>query len=114
MQKGTLECECEEKEKLHEFVRCLAVCHLVVVDEDLATHKLTYQASSPDELALIKGAKLCGYTYVNKVIGEVRVQNEWANSKEKHEILVEFPFDSTCKRMSVIYRNLKLANSSCT
>ena len=31
----------------------LAVCHTVMVDKDPDTGKLKYQASSPDELALV-------------------------------------------------------------
>jgi len=38
----------------------LGVCHTVVVDKDPLTGEITYQASSPDELALIQGAKQGG------------------------------------------------------
>lgn len=31
----------------------MAVCHTVVVDKDVETGELSYQASSPDELALV-------------------------------------------------------------
>jgi magnesium-transporting ATPase (P-type) len=48
----------EEKEQLHEYAQCLAVCHSVQVDKDQETGNKTYQASSPDELALVDGAKL--------------------------------------------------------
>lgn len=43
--------------RLYNFFRLLAVCHTVVVDIDPRTGEVTYQASSPDELALIQGAK---------------------------------------------------------
>jgi len=42
---------------LYQFFRLLAVCHTVVVDIDPDTNELAYQATSPDELALIQGAK---------------------------------------------------------
>ena len=42
---------------LYDFFRLLAVCHTVVVDKDPKTEEILYQASSPDELALIQGAK---------------------------------------------------------
>ena len=38
---------------LYNFFRLLAVCHTVVVDKDPKTGEVIYQASSPDELALI-------------------------------------------------------------
>ena len=43
----------EEGRDLYTFFRLLAVCHTVVVDKDPKTNEIFYQASSPDELALI-------------------------------------------------------------
>ena len=43
--------------KLREFFEFLAVCHTCVVDRDSVTKATNYQASSPDELALVMGAK---------------------------------------------------------
>jgi magnesium-transporting ATPase (P-type) len=37
----------------------LAVCHTIVIDE----RKGTYNAASPDELALVNGAKQFGYEF---------------------------------------------------
>lgn len=37
----------------HEFFKLMAVCHTVVLDQDKHSGKLTMQASSPDELALV-------------------------------------------------------------
>ena len=39
----------------------LAVCHTVVVEEKRG--KKVYNASSPDELALVQGAKFLGLTF---------------------------------------------------
>jgi len=49
-----------EGQKLYDFFRLLAVCHTVVVDKDPKTGEILYQASSPDELALIQGANQAG------------------------------------------------------
>jgi len=46
--------------KLYNFFRLLAVCNTVVVDIDPRTNEINYQASSPDELALMQGAKQAG------------------------------------------------------
>ena len=45
---------------MYNFFRLLAVCHTVVVDKDPRTGEILYQASSPDELALIQGGKQSG------------------------------------------------------
>lgn len=53
----------EEKHSMHEFLKCLAICHSVVIDIDKEGVK-TFQASSPDELALVQGAQMGGYEYI--------------------------------------------------
>lgn len=92
----------EEKTKCHDFIQCLAVCHSVVVDKDEATQKKNYQASSPDELALVDGAKMCGIEYTEKYMNFIQIADEWTKSTREYEIMIEFPFDSTRKRMSLI------------
>lgn len=42
---------------LKEFFTMLAVCHSVMVEVDPKDGKLKFQASSPDELALVAGAQ---------------------------------------------------------
>ena len=42
--------ELQQSGRIYEFFRMLAVCHTVVVDKE---DGIQYQASSPDELALI-------------------------------------------------------------
>jgi phospholipid-transporting ATPase len=50
-----------EREVAHEFMALLAVCHTVIPEvRDGKTH---YQASSPDEAALVAGAELLGYQF---------------------------------------------------
>lgn len=44
-----------------EFLTLLAVCHTVIPEEK--DGKLQYQASSPDEAALVAGAELLGYQF---------------------------------------------------
>lgn len=45
-----------------EFLRMLAVCH-TVVPEKTEDEQLVYQASSPDEGALVRGAKSLGFIF---------------------------------------------------
>jgi len=65
-----------------------------------------YQASSPDELALVDGASVLGYKFVNRSSNTLNIQI-WNNEPQTWITHVEFPFDSSRKRMSVIteYKN---------
>ncbi|XP_045149922.1 phospholipid-transporting ATPase IB [Echinops telfairi] len=46
---------------IQEFLTLLAVCHTVVPEKD--GDEIIYQASSPDEAALVKGAKKLGFVF---------------------------------------------------
>jgi phospholipid-transporting ATPase len=43
------------------MLEILAVCHTVVIEE--RNGKVSFNASSPDELALVNGAKYLGYKF---------------------------------------------------
>jgi phospholipid-transporting ATPase len=53
--------EKKEKEVIDEFLTLLAVCHTVI--PEIRDEKMVYQASSPDEVALVAGAELLGYQF---------------------------------------------------
>lgn len=46
---------------VHEFCQHLALCHTVVVDVNKEKNTRNFLASSPDEMALVEGAKWGGY-----------------------------------------------------
>jgi phospholipid-transporting ATPase len=50
-----------EREVLNDFLTLLAVCHTVI--PEVKDGKTIYQASSPDEAALVAGAELLGYQF---------------------------------------------------
>jgi phospholipid-transporting ATPase len=50
-----------EREVLREFLTLLAVCHTVI--PETRDGKMVFQASSPDEAALVAGAELMGYQF---------------------------------------------------
>jgi phospholipid-transporting ATPase len=50
-----------EGETIREFLTLLAVCHTVI--PEIKDEKIIYQASSPDEAALVSGAELLGYRF---------------------------------------------------
>ena len=95
----------DEGTKLYNFFRLLAVCHTVVVDKDPRSGEVLYQASSPDELALIQGAKQSGLVLTERTQTVMKIMNELTGQAEEYEILQEFPFDSDRKRMTLIVKH---------
>jgi phospholipid-transporting ATPase len=51
----------QERAVIREFLTLLAVCHTVI--PEFKDEKMRYQASSPDEAALVAGAELLGYQF---------------------------------------------------
>jgi phospholipid-transporting ATPase len=89
---------------LHEFCHHLSLCHTILVDVNKDLNTRSFQASSPDELALVEGAKWGGYKFAARNSQFVGIENAHIKGKEIYEVLHEFPFDSERKRMSVLLR----------
>jgi phospholipid-transporting ATPase len=53
--------ENREQKVIREFLSLLAVCHTVI--PEIENGKVKYQASSPDEAALVAGSELLGYRF---------------------------------------------------
>ena len=70
--------------------------------EGTEPHGLEYAAQSPDELALIKGARSVGVTYCKRTAKVITVEKR--KRRYDFEILDEIPFDSDRKRMSLLVR----------
>lgn len=88
---------------IREFLTLLAVCHTVVPERDPDDPTLIhYQASSPDERALVLGAKRLGFVF-NKRLPD-RLAVEVLGQEETYEILHVLEFTSSRKRMSVLVR----------
>lgn len=92
-----------DKKAISDFFILLAVCHTVMPEYDPAKNKLNYQASSPDELALVEGAVRMGFKFVERTSSTVKITLPTGET-QVWEIFIEFPFDSTRKRMSLIVR----------
>uniref|UniRef100_A0A672ZNE2 Phospholipid-transporting ATPase n=1 Tax=Sphaeramia orbicularis TaxID=375764 RepID=A0A672ZNE2_9TELE len=99
-----------EKEEL--FLRALCLCHTVQVKESTEQGQdqvdgLTDQgfiASSPDEIALVKGAMRYGFTFLGLESKTMKILNR-NNDVEKYELLHVLNFDPVRRRMSVIVRS---------
>ena len=78
-----------------DYLRGLALCHDILVDSG------EYNASSPDELALVNFAKMCGIEYKETTANNLIRLSEFG--EEKTFVLLEtLEFNSNRKRMSVI------------
>lgn len=64
---------------------------------------LSYQASSPDEAALVNAARKQGFTYLSRSNHDTVI--DVFGRQETHELLETIEFDSARKRMSVITRD---------
>ncbi|XP_043112712.1 phospholipid-transporting ATPase 11C isoform X3 [Puntigrus tetrazona] len=107
----------QEKEEL--FLRALCLCHTVQVKEAGSEEVLMDQvdgidgmlphpeeergfiASSPDEIALVKGAMKYGFTFLGLESKSMKIKNR-ENNIEEYKLLHVLNFDPVRRRMSVI------------
>ncbi|KAJ6769384.1 putative PHOSPHOLIPID-TRANSPORTING ATPASE [Salix koriyanagi] len=92
-----------------EFFRCLAICHTVLPEGDESPEKITYQAASPDEAALVTAAKNFGFFFYRRTHTMIHVRESCVEKMGKiqdvaYEILNVLEFNSTRKRQSVVCR----------
>ncbi|KAI9470675.1 MAG: hypothetical protein EXX96DRAFT_597510 [Benjaminiella poitrasii] len=87
---------------INEFLTLLAVCHTVIPERQENSNEIVYQASSPDEGALVKGASSLGYRFhtrrPNSITCTIRGQ------EQEFQVLNICEFNSSRKRMSAIVR----------
>ncbi|KAF7298099.1 P-type phospholipid transporter [Mycena chlorophos] len=89
-----------EREVLNEFLTLLAVCHTVI--PEVKDGKTVFQASSPDEAALVAGAELLGYQFHTRKPKSVFVNV--LGQTQQFDVLNVCEFNSTRKRMSTVVR----------
>ena len=100
-----------QKEILDLFMTALATCHSGVIDEKefSSNKKLIYQASSPDEIAILNFARKYKYIFLgrkdnNKIIIKKPI-NE-SVTEITYKIPFQFEYSSERKSMSVIIQNI--------
>lgn len=88
---------------IHHFLTLLATCHTVIPERNAKNPgKITYQAASPDEGALVEGAVMLGYEFTNRKPRSVIITVD--GEDYEYELLAVCEFNSTRKRMSTIFR----------
>ncbi len=88
---------------VRDFITCLAVCHNVT--PTIEDGVKTFQASSPDEIALVKIAESLGLILSERTLKEIIIRNPFGDD-EKFKILQIFPFTSASKRMGIILQHV--------
>ena len=90
------------------FIMSIALCHTCIPERDESGH-VTFQAASPDELALVMAAQELGYLVVDRQPNTLTIR-QYPNGTdaqpvdEEYEILDVIEFSSARKRMSVVVR----------
>ena len=91
---------------VRDMILALALCHNVTPtypDANNPQYK-EFQASSPDEVALVKFAESLHMHLMEREEQYVRLENIMGESEE-YDILANFPFSSETKRMGIILRH---------
>ncbi|KAH0519369.1 putative phospholipid-transporting ATPase IIB [Microtus ochrogaster] len=107
--------------RIHEAVKAIALCHNVTpvyearagvtgetefaeADQDFSDENRTYQASSPDEVALVRWTESVGLTLVSRDLASIQLKTP-NGQVLNYCILQMFPFTSESKRMGIIVRD---------
>jgi phospholipid-translocating P-type ATPase (flippase) len=85
----------------NQFLTCLAVAHTVVVDKETDE----YRAESPDEKALVEGARDLGFIFTGTREG-ISYFKYRDGTQQSFKILAINEFTSARKRMSVLTQNV--------
>jgi len=96
----------ENNRSLKAFSEALGLCHTVIADvkkDEDGKSFIAYNASSPDELALVNGARHLGFFFRERDEDNCMVCETW-DGERKYKLLNLIEFDSTRKRMTVVVR----------
>ncbi|KAL8658674.1 MAG: hypothetical protein Q9226_000845 [Calogaya cf. arnoldii] len=95
--------------KARFFLLSLALCHTCLPEKN-EEQEIEYQAASPDEIALVRGAQELGYMVVDRQTKTITVKSHVVGRPdlephlEVYHILDVIEFSSLRKRMSIIVR----------
>uniref|UniRef100_A0A8C0LHS5 Phospholipid-transporting ATPase n=1 Tax=Canis lupus dingo TaxID=286419 RepID=A0A8C0LHS5_CANLU len=102
------------KDYIKEFLTLLCMCHTVIPERD--EDKIIYQASSPDEAALVKWVKKLGFVFTTRTPTSVTIEavssilNTFSCNRKRMSVIVRTPTGNLrlyCKGAdTVIYERL--------
>lgn len=107
--------------RIRDAIEALALCHNVTpvyeanmaemlskpidqLGDEVKILKVTYQASSPDEIALVSWTENIGLTLIKRDLNSIILRGP-DNSLLDYDILQVFPFTSETKRMGIIIKD---------
>ncbi|EPB89929.1 phospholipid-translocating ATPase [Mucor circinelloides 1006PhL] len=90
--------------RVRDIVQALALCHNVTPSTSM-DGDITYQASSPDEVAIVKWTEHMGLTLFNRDVNTIQLRVDATGDILYFDVLNIFPFTSETKRMGIIVRN---------
>lgn len=97
----------EIKSRVKDAVFALALCHNVTPNHDndeSDDDTVQYQASSPDEIAIVKWTASVGLRFIHRDRTTMQLKSTNGETFE-YSILKMFPFTSERKRMGIVLRN---------
>jgi phospholipid-transporting ATPase len=94
----------KQADLIDRFATVLAVCHTVIPEWSESAGRVEYQASSPDEAALVVAAELWGFAFTTRTPKSVSIDSR-ARGVEEFELLSVLEFNSDRKRQSVVVRD---------
>ncbi|GMF00681.1 unnamed protein product [Ambrosiozyma monospora] len=86
--------------RVRDLVTTMAICHNVTPSYE--DGELSYQAASPDEIAIVKFTKSVGLSLVKRDRHSLALYHEASKRTYEYEILQVFPFNSDTKRMGIV------------
>lgn len=100
------------KNALMNTILTLALCHNVTPTLDNMTdlfegnsNEISYQAASPDEIAIVKFTEFIGLTLIKRDRHEITIYHDATKTKLTYKVLNTFPFNSDTKRMGIVVQN---------
>lgn len=96
----------EQANVVRDTISALALCHNVTPTYPNENDKSVreFQASSPDEIALVRFADSLGMELLERDQNLIKIRNT-QGQEENYEVLANFPFSSETKRMGIVLKS---------
>lgn len=91
--------------RVRDLVTTLAICHNVT--PTIEDGEITYQAASPDEVAIVKFTEQVGLSLFKRDRHTITLMHDATRQVMNYNILQVFPFNSDTKRMGIVVQDIK-------
>lgn len=90
--------------RVRDLITTLAICHNVT--PTIEDGEVTYQAASPDEIAIVKFTEQVGLSLFKRDRHSMCLVHDATGTNFTYDILQMFPFNSDTKRMGIVVRDV--------